>query len=253
MFRRKYKLIIVVAMLSLVFAGLLSACSTTQNQSSPSTQGDSKAPEQTATPPAEETKTAATEEKKEEEVILTARINLDKSNGPVRTVVNADVTKLTPNAPFSIMWDTQKGMYELDGIYGFVGLKYEFSETELVNTTSDADGKWSGEIHIPEGYGGDHVLTIVQDGKKVGQANFLVDAVFSISPPSGPIGTEITIVGEGLGWRDYGSIWHLNYDNSYFGMITAVSTNGKAVAKVRAAGEVGKHYLTFESAAHVFP
>ena len=64
-----------------------------------------------------------------------------------------------------------------------------------------------------------------------------------MEPESGPVGTEIKIKVEGLGWSTYMRNWQLTYDNKYTGLITAISTNGTAEAKIRAAGEVGKHAM----------
>src|SRR5699024_12202795 len=74
-----------------------------------------------------------------------------------------------------------------------------------------------------------------------------------MSPESGPIGTEIEIVGEGLSPKMYGSIWHVNYDNAYTGMITGISTNGKAEAVIRATGKEGEHVIAIESGASGSP
>ena len=40
------------------------------------------------------------------------------------------------------------------------------------------------------------------------------------------------------------SNWQLTYDNKMTGLISAVSTDGSAVAKIRAAGPVGTHTLS---------
>lgn len=237
----RFPFVIFVVLMAL--AVMVSGCSSDDEQgaSNEATQGENNA---TTGSNSEETKV---------EIDLYAKVELDKTNGPVREKVKVTVTDLIPNTPVSLLWDVQDGNYDLEGVYSFLGISYEHSTVELASGTSDADGKWVVDLEIPEGYGGDHTIMIMQNGKQVGQANFLVDTVFSIYPTSGPIGTEITIIGEGVGWREYGSIWHLNWDNNYMGMITAVTTNGKAVAKIRAAGDVGLHSLTFESGAHGLP
>lgn len=138
------------------------------------------------------------------------------------------------------------GSYSMEDNYTFIGTAYEPTQVELLTATADADGHWQGEITIPDGFGDDHDIVIYQDGKQVAKANFFVETVFKIYPESGPIGTEITVEGEGLSWKMYGSLWHLNYDNKYTGMITAVSTKGKAIGKFRASGEVGEHVIKIE-------
>jgi hypothetical protein len=76
------------------------------------------------------------------------------------------------------------------------------------------------------------------------QANFFVNSSFTVTPTSGPVGTEITVIAEGLGSKEMESNWQLTYDNKLTGLISAVSTEGKAVAKLRAAGPVGAHTIT---------
>jgi hypothetical protein len=97
---------------------------------------------------------------------------------------------------------------------------------------------------VPEGFGGNHTISVWQGEQKKTQANFYVDPSFTMSPDSGLIGTEITITAHGIGSKQLESSWQLTYDNKLTGMISAVATNGKAVAKFRAAGPVGKHTIT---------
>lgn len=176
-------------------------------------------------------------------------LNLDKSKGRIGDQVTLTAEKLLPNTPLTVVWSDMIGSYALENNYSFIGTTYEPDDKELLTGTADGDGKWTGTITIPDGFGDDHDIMIVQNGQTVAQANFFVETVFTMSPESGPIGTEITITGEGLSWKMYGSLWHLNYDNKYSGMITAVSTKGKAKAVIRAAGGVGPHTITIESGA----
>lgn len=176
--------------------------------------------------------------------VMTGKLHLDKAKGPVRSAIEFHAEGLEPNAPVKLIWMTVTGGYKLEGIYSFIKPEYTEKEIVLRAGVTDADGKWSGTVHAPEGFGGDHTLYVRQNGKHVAQNSFFVEPTFSISPASGPVGTEITIQAEGLGWVPMESNWQLTYDNKMTGLISAVSTNGKATAKIRAAGSVGKHTIT---------
>lgn len=178
---------------------------------------------------------------------IQGKLELDQSSGRIGDEVLLTAEDLVPNDPLQIIWVDMVGSYALEDNYSFIGTTYEPIDIEIGTGQADDDGKWSGTITIPEGFGDDHDVKIVQDDKVVAKANFFVETVFTMSPESGPIGTEITIEGEGLSWKMYGSLWHVNYDNSYTGMITGVSTKGKATAVIRAAGEIGEHTITVES------
>lgn len=187
-------------------------------------------------------------ENNNKKVPLQGKLQLSKSEGRIGDEVQLSAEDLIPNEPLTVVYVDMEGRYEIeDNNYSLVGTIYDEVERELISDTANGNGKWSGTITIPEGFGDDHNIIIYQDDNPVAKANFFVQTVFSISPESGPIGTEIEIIGEGLSWKMYGSIWHLNYDNKYTGMLTGVSTNGSVKGVIRAAGAKGKHTIAIES------
>ncbi len=137
-----------------------------------------------------------------------------------------------------------KGNYKLDGIYSYISTEYKEHEVVLLQGKANANGQWNGTFEVPEGFGGDHTLYVVQDDQKAAQNSYFVEPTFYIRPTSGPVGTVITVEAEGIGWNTMESNWQLTYDNKMTGLISAVSTNGKAQAKIRAAGPAGKHTIT---------
>lgn len=184
---------------------------------------------------------------------ITGKLVLDIVEGYIGDQVKLSAEKLTPNMDLKVVWSDMVGSYALENNYSFIGTTYEPDDKELLTGTADGDGKWSGTITIPDGFGDDHDVMIYQDGDIVAKANFFVRTVFTMSPESGPLGSEITITGKGLSWKMYGSLWHLNYDNRYTGMITAVSTKGTAKAIIRAAGDIGPHAITIEGGSSGMP
>lgn len=194
-----------------------------------------------------ETENNENKEEKKEKDILHGQLKLNKAEGRIGDKVKLEAEELKPNKPLKVVYVDMEGTYSLKDNYSFIGTSYDVIERELLEGEADEDGKWSGTITIPDGFGDDHDILIYQEDQKVAKANFFVETVFTISPESGPAGTEIEIIGEGLSWKMYGSLWHLNYDNAYTGMLTGVSTNGRANGVIRAAGDVGPHTLTIES------
>ncbi|MED3661373.1 hypothetical protein P4476_05650 [Ureibacillus terrenus] len=189
----------------------------------------------------------------EKNVNLIGKVTLSKSSGRIGDEVAITAESLKPEKPLKVVWVDMEGSYQIEDNYSFIGAAYEPAEKVVAEGKADADGKWAGTFSIPDGFGDDHDILVYQDDEVVAKANFFVETVFTISPTSGPPGTEVTIKGEGLSWKMYGSLWHVNWDNKYTGMITAVTTNGKAVAVFRAAGKKGLHSITVESGASGFP
>jgi len=181
------------------------------------------------------------------------KLELDKVSGQIGDEVTLTAEELKPNEDLTVVWSEMDGSYLLEDNYAYIGTSYEPEDVELLTDTADENGDWTGTITIPEGFGDDHDVVIYQGNQLMAKANFFVETVFTMSPESGPIGTEITVTGEGLSWKMYGSLWHLNYDNKYTGMITGVSTKGKATAVIRASGNVGDHSIAIESGASGSP
>lgn len=171
------------------------------------------------------------------------QMTLSTTKSKVGDLVHYTITGLKPNTVTNLEWSTVKGKYDLNGLYEFIGASFEDKIVPLKTGKSDANGKLEGDFTVPSGYGGNHTLYVKQADQLMTQANVKVTPTFKISPSSGPVGTEITITAEGIGYSEMERTWDLSYDNKYTGMITAVTTDGKATAKIRASGPVGKHTL----------
>jgi hypothetical protein len=176
--------------------------------------------------------------------IFPGKINLSTTKGQVNSKVTFRVEGLQPNKETSLTWKTVEGVYDLEGVYKFIGASFKEKVIPLKTGKSDGKGVWEGEFLIPKGFGGNHTVYVRQDNQLMAQTNIHVNPTFTMSPASGPVGTEITIKAEGIGSIDMERNWQLTYDNKMTGLISAVTTDGSAVAKIRAAGSVGKHTLT---------
>ena len=181
--------------------------------------------------------------KPEKEKVLKNNITFSSIRGTVREKVDFSIHDLDSNAEYELVWETYDGTYKTEDLYALIGPKFTKKEILVAKGTSGENGEWTGSFNVPEGFGGDFTVFVRSGEKKIGQTNFTVDPTFTMTPESGPVGTEITIKVEGLGWSTYMRNWQLTYDNKYTGLVTAISTNGTAEAKIRAAGSVGKHAI----------
>ncbi|GGP17092.1 hypothetical protein [Oceanobacillus neutriphilus] len=236
----KWKYYLVFTLFLIMFG--LAACSASEGRADSDSDSSDESSEDNSS-----------EEDSDQKNTVTGKLILDETEGRIGDEIELTAEKLEPDEDLQVIYVDMEGKYEIENNYSFLGTLYEEVEKEIGEGTADENGEWSGSITIPDGFGDDHDILIQQKGNTIAKANFFVETVFTMSPESGPPGTEVTIEGEGLSWKMYGSIWHLNYDNAYTGMITAVSTDGKAEAVVRATGTPGKHTVTIESGASGAP
>ncbi|REB11616.1 hypothetical protein DVB69_00275 [Sporosarcina sp. BI001-red] len=197
----------------------------------------------TNTEPAEK----SSNDNNEKEPALKNNIELSVKEAAINEEVHFTIDDLDANTDVQLEWTEVEGTYKIENLYEFIGTKYSSKDVPLVTGTSDENGKWEGTFKVPQGFGGNHTLYITSDNKKIGQKGFFVRPKFSITPESGPVGTEVALEAEGLDWKTYKSMWNLTYDNKYTGMVSGVSTQGKTKAIFRASGSVGKHFLSLRS------
>lgn len=175
------------------------------------------------------------------------RFALSAQNGPPGTKVTATGAGMPANAQMQLLWNTVKGSWVLGGKWNdeFHGRAFKPVTIPLSTFTTDAAGSFSTVFTVPEGWGFDHDVSVVEAGTGVvrNKANFSVDMQMSISPTSGPPGTPITIEARGIGPRYLYNSWVLMYDNKLTGWLSSVTTNGIATAVIPAAGTTGKHII----------
>ena len=70
---------------------------------------------------------------------------------------------------------------------------------------------------------------------------------------SGPLGTPISFVMKGVGWRELENSWTLTYDNAFTGWVSSVTTQGTARFTIPATGNVGTHVIAFIHGEFTFP
>ncbi|MBI2831858.1 MAG: IPT/TIG domain-containing protein [Chloroflexi bacterium] len=180
--------------------------------------------------------------------------------GPVGTSITVTGEGLPPGKQAEIIWATVDGSYKTGESTAGQTLGVEYNgrvftpkRVSLGRTTIGGDGRVTGSATVPEDYGELHDIYLSVDGQDVAKGGYRLMRSFTMSPPEGPVGTVITIKVTGLGSRAYESTVALRYDNKYTGFISATTTRGTAVAQFRAAGPVGKHYISVDAASHAQP
>ena len=178
------------------------------------------------------------------------------SVSPAKAVVGQEVTLAGTEFPagsevelvwttYDVDWDlgsTPEGRY--DG--NFYGIESAPREEPLATATSDSQGSFEVTFTVPEDYGGTHTIMVRQDGVNVNQAGVFVPADMSLSPESGPLGTNVTVRITGLDAGQPMAYYLLSYDHRITGFVSAVRTNGTAEFEIPATGAVGPHLIRLE-------
>lgn len=157
--------------------------------------------------------------------------------------VRAVIEGLPAGKVVELQWGTVSGGWVIENYYYFRGRKYSETKLSLGKFPVDDRGRLDASFLIPEDYGGVHDVIATIDGTVVAQNGVEVTQSFEMAPLSGPIGTPIEIRVKGLGWRTMENTWVANWDNKGVGLVTAAESKGSAVARFRAAGPVGDHFV----------
>ncbi len=156
----------------------------------------------------------------------------------------------------TIVWMTASVRYVLDpkpDSVDYVGRKVDKLGVVLARGTTNASGALSVKLKAPKDFGGIHDIYAVVDGVQVAKGGFLLERTVKISPTRGPVGTPITVTVVGMGSPTYESVGAVLYDNHYAGAVSANTTRGVAVFKIRAAGDVGAHWIEYAGSSHTVP
>jgi len=171
------------------------------------------------------------------------KLELKYDKPVVGAKVRATVEGLPAGATVELKWATVTGGWVIQNYYFFRGRKYSESSLSLGKFPVNANGRLDVTFAIPEDYGGVHDVTATIDRKVVAQNGLEVTQSFEMTPASGPIGTPIELRVKGFGWRPMENTWVVMWDNRAAGFVTAAGTRGTAVARFRASGPVGDHFM----------
>lgn len=171
------------------------------------------------------------------------RLELTYDKPVVGAKIRAVASGLPAGKTVEIEWGTVNGGWVIENYYFFRGRKYANTKLSLGKFPVSADGRLDVTFAVPEDYGGVHDIFATVDDKVVAQNGIEVTQSFEMSPASGPAGTPIEVRAKGLGWRMMENTWIVNWDNRAMGFVSAVGTRGSAVARFRAAGPSGDHFI----------
>ncbi len=180
------------------------------------------------------------------------QLTLEPTDGIVGTEVVATVTGATPGSDVDIVWMSVDADWNVaDG--GFFGVTAEETRDVVATATVGGDGTATTTFTVPEDFGYVHNVFVESAGEPVARGGFIVVPNMTISPTSGPVGTPITLTMTGVGYRFWEIAWHVLYDGAHAGMLTAITTQGTAVATLPATGALGLHTIQALSGTHPVP
>ncbi len=182
-------------------------------------------------------------------------LKAEPEKGPVGTAFTVKGEGLAAGADVELAWASSEGSYVTDVVSGSIDFEktvYTQKKLSIGKAKTDAEGRFTAAVTVPESYGEVHDIVALVDGQEVAKGGFYVNRIANISPLKGPVGTPITIDVKGLG-TGFESLVSVRWDNSYVGFMSSTTTGGTAKAVIRAAGPPGKHFIEIEPASAAVP
>ena len=170
------------------------------------------------------------------------RLNVTPSNGPVGTPVSVSGEGFPPEQEVQLVWTSVKGNWKVT-IAEYFGREFKPVAYQIAKLKTDKNGRIAARFEAPEDFGFGHDIVVQQGTRLLTQAGFNIDMTVKLLRESGPLGTEIPVEVQGIGWRELEGSWVLLYDNKYTGFMSTVTTAGSARFTVPATGHVGLHIL----------
>jgi hypothetical protein len=170
------------------------------------------------------------------------RLSVSPSHGPVGTPVTVSGEGFPAEQEVQLIWTTVKGSWKVT-IAEYLGRQFTPVAYQIAKLKTDKDGRIATKFVAPEDFGFMHDVVVQQGTRVLTQAGFSIDMTMKLLRESGPLGTEIPVEVQGIGWRELEGSWVLVYDNKYTGFASAITTSGTARFNVPATGHVGLHVL----------
>jgi hypothetical protein len=178
----------------------------------------------------------------------TPTIAVSPTFATVGSTITISGSGFPPNTSIILGWTSENASWQIQAIPTpqVTGIKSSPLLYKLGSTQSDPTGSFSAPIAVPSDYGGSHAIqAYATNGTAISPvASFILIPHFQVSPTGGPAGTPIRVEATGLGIGIYSASYHLYWDNSYVGYMTAVNTNGVANFTFYASGTPGPHYVS---------
>ncbi len=159
------------------------------------------------------------------------------TQGPVGTQATLVASGFAATQSLSLVWQTMVGSR-------VSGTGFEPRERTLGMLQTGPDGRLNTTITVPDDLGGLHALILRAGDHDVATTSYVVEtSIVSMSPASGPVGTNVTIHLKGVGWTEYDNIYTATYDNAYMGYACGFNSQGDVVINFTASGQAGVHLI----------
>lgn len=165
---------------------------------------------------------------------LTATAELTPNSGPILSKPALKATGLTPNGPVDLIWMTVTG----SDVTGWSGADHSLGEKP-----ADDKGGLATTLEIPDGLGGWHVLTLVQEGKIKAQVPYYVERSLITAPAQVKAGQPFKVEIKGVGWTELDNGVAVLYDNTYVGYACGFGSGGSVEVELMAMGGPGTHII----------
>jgi hypothetical protein len=169
-------------------------------------------------------------------------LSVSPTHGPVGTPITVMGVNFPPEQEVQLVWATVKGSWRVT-VAEYIGRQFTPAAYQIAKVKTDKDGRIATKFEAPEDFGFMHDIVVQQGTRLLTQAGFSIDMTTKLLRESGPLGTEIPVEIQGIGWRELEGSWVLVYDNKYTGFASAITTSGSARFTVPATGHVGVHVL----------
>jgi hypothetical protein len=174
----------------------------------------------------------------------TGTLVLDSEEGYVGDTITFRGLNLPPNEQFDLRWQSVSGEWGVLQAHEIVGPQYRPRTDTIATVESDSDGRFEMEWTVPEDYGGDHRIRLVNgDGGDIAETEFEIIPHFEVLETTAELGDSFTVRGYGIGPEIMVNNYPVVWDNGYVGFMTGVQNRGTATAEIRAAGPPGQHVL----------
>ncbi|MFB6081313.1 MAG: hypothetical protein ABEJ67_00695 [Halanaeroarchaeum sp.] len=171
-----------------------------------------------------------------------AELEITPTSGQPGTTAFITGKQFPPEEEVDLVWHRHEG-HRVKGIPIEPVPKHDV----LPTVTTDQDGSFQVEIEIPSDVGSTRPITAEVGGESIAVTGFMMQPdILDISPTKGPVGTEIDIKLQSVGWTIYENAPYFVYDNKPVGYVCGVDdeeANGVTHLKLRAAGEPGLHFI----------
>ena len=137
------------------------------------------------------------------------------------------------NAQLPLTWTTRQGSNLLG---------YKLVNKPLRNVTASAQGSFSFTMKVPSDLGGIHYIAAGNLTEK-SNGTLFIQRTARLSLTHGPVGTEIQIIMQGVGWDFNTNIAAFDYDNSFVGYGCGFNSGGNVTFSIPATGTPGIHNI----------